>query len=78
MLLKPTISPVNLATARWSKPSLAIPVGTVFGFLGPNGAGKTTTVRMLTALIAPTSGAANTLGANRALSQADGAMGAPE
>ncbi|HUP27194.1 MAG TPA: ABC transporter ATP-binding protein [Chloroflexia bacterium] len=38
--------------------SLNIPHGTVFGFLGPNGAGKTTTVRMLTSLIAPTSGTA--------------------
>jgi ABC-2 type transport system ATP-binding protein len=38
--------------------SLAIPAGIVFGFLGPNGAGKTTTVRMLSALIAPTSGTA--------------------
>ena len=38
--------------------TLSIPVGTVFGFLGPNGAGKTTTVRMLTALIGPTSGSA--------------------
>jgi ABC-2 type transport system ATP-binding protein len=38
--------------------SLTIPRGSVFGFLGPNGAGKTTTVRMLTALIAPTSGSA--------------------
>ena len=38
--------------------TLSIPAGTVFGFLGPNGAGKTTTVRMLAALIAPTSGAA--------------------
>jgi ABC-2 type transport system ATP-binding protein len=42
--------------------SLAIPQGTVFGFLGPNGAGKTTTVRMLTALIAPTSGQARVSG----------------
>jgi ABC-2 type transport system ATP-binding protein len=38
--------------------TLAIPAGIVFGFLGPNGAGKTTTVRMLSALIAPTSGTA--------------------
>src|SRR5260370_39270182 len=42
--------------------TLSIPEGTVFGFLGPNGAGKTTTVRMLTALIAPTSGTANVIG----------------
>jgi ABC-2 type transport system ATP-binding protein len=40
------------------KLTLSIPAGKVFGFLGPNGAGKTTTVRMLTALIEPTSGAA--------------------
>ena len=39
--------------------TLAIPEGAVFGFLGPNGAGKTTTVRMLAALIAPTSGTAS-------------------
>ncbi|HKP55025.1 MAG TPA: ABC transporter ATP-binding protein [Chloroflexia bacterium] len=38
--------------------TLTIPRGTVFGFLGPNGAGKTTTLRMLAALIAPTSGTA--------------------
>ena len=38
--------------------TLSIPAGSVFGFLGPNGAGKTTTVRMLAALISPTSGEA--------------------
>jgi len=38
--------------------SLDIQEGEVFAFLGPNGAGKTTTVRMLTSLIAPTSGEA--------------------
>jgi ABC-2 type transport system ATP-binding protein len=37
---------------------LQVEQGRVFGFLGPNGAGKTTTVRMLTCLIAPTSGEA--------------------
>ncbi len=42
--------------------TLAIPAGSVFGFLGPNGAGKTTTVRMLAALIAPTSGTASVVG----------------
>jgi len=35
---------------------LDIHEGEVFGILGPNGAGKTTTVRMLSALISPSSG----------------------
>lgn len=38
--------------------SLAVDKGEVFGLLGPNGAGKTTTVRMLAALLVPTSGEA--------------------
>jgi ABC-2 type transport system ATP-binding protein len=38
--------------------TLEVAQGEVFGFLGPNGAGKTTTMRMLSALVAPTSGAA--------------------
>ncbi len=42
--------------------NLDIAEGEVFGFLGPNGAGKTTTIRMLTCLIAPTSGSARILG----------------
>jgi ABC-2 type transport system ATP-binding protein len=36
--------------------SLAVPRGTVLGLLGVNGAGKTTMVRMLTTVLAPTSG----------------------
>ncbi|MBN2599469.1 MAG: ABC transporter ATP-binding protein [Candidatus Thermoplasmatota archaeon] len=39
--------------------SLEIPDGCIFGLLGPNGAGKTTTMRMLSCLIAPTSGTAH-------------------
>src|SRR5215204_3959819 len=38
------------------KVSLNIPPGSVLAVLGPNGAGKTTTVRMLTSILAPTSG----------------------
>ena len=38
--------------------SISIPAGEVFGLLGPNGAGKTTTLRMLSALISPSSGEA--------------------
>jgi len=49
----------NLAVDRLS---LEIPAGEVFGLLGPNGAGKTTTIRMLSALIAPSSGEASVAG----------------
>ncbi|HEV2011171.1 MAG TPA: ABC transporter ATP-binding protein [Candidatus Limnocylindria bacterium] len=41
---------------------LEVHEGEVFGFLGPNGAGKTTTLRLLCALIAPTSGSAEVAG----------------
>ncbi len=41
---------------------LSVAPGQFFGFLGPNGAGKTTTIKMLTGLLAPTSGRIEILG----------------
>jgi ABC-2 type transport system ATP-binding protein len=38
--------------------SLHVPRGEVFGLLGPNGSGKTTMVRILSTILAPTSGTA--------------------
>ena len=38
--------------------TLRVPTGQVFGLLGPNGSGKTTMVRILSTVLAPTSGTA--------------------
>jgi ABC-2 type transport system ATP-binding protein len=51
------------STVAVSDLSLEVRDGEVFGFLGPNGAGKTTSIKMLLALVAPTSGTGRVLGA---------------
>ena len=42
--------------------NIAVERGSLYGFLGPNGAGKSTTIRMLTGILAPSSGDVSLLG----------------
>jgi hypothetical protein len=42
--------------------NLCVGTGQFFGFLGPNGAGKSTSIKMLTGLLAPTTGSIRILG----------------
>jgi ABC-2 type transport system ATP-binding protein len=51
--------------------NLRVDAGQFFGFLGPNGAGKSTTIKMLTGLLAPTSGSIRILGEDLQANSAD-------
>lgn len=44
--------------------SMTVPKGSIVGFLGPNGSGKSTVIRMLSGILAPTSGSGQVLGYN--------------
>jgi ABC-2 type transport system ATP-binding protein len=50
--------------------NLEVAAGTICAFLGPNGAGKSTTVKMLTGLLAPSSGEVTVCGLNSAANSA--------
>jgi ABC-2 type transport system ATP-binding protein len=64
----PAIRTANLTKTYGSRNavdgvSIEVPTGVIAGFVGPNGAGKTTTIRMLLALVHPTAGHVEVLGA---------------
>ena len=60
--LRKTFQTRNQAIESVKDVTFSIDKGEIFGFIGPNGAGKTTTMRMLTTLLAPTSGHAMIVG----------------
>src|SRR3954463_156948 len=47
--------------------SFAVAPGEIYGLLGPNGAGKTTTLRVLAAILTPTTGPARVAGVDGAV-----------
>ncbi len=51
--------------------SFTVGKGEIVAFLGPNGAGKTTTIKMLTTLLAPTTGAVHLNGSDVIANQED-------
>ncbi len=69
--MTPAVSTISL-TRRFGEftavqdVNLSVAPGQFYGFLGPNGAGKSTTIKMLTGLLAPTSGSIRILGLDAA------------
>src|SRR5215831_12010385 len=57
-LVKEFVQPGGTALRAVDGLSFEVAPGEIYGLLGPNGAGKTTAMRMLAALLRPTSGTA--------------------
>src|SRR5690242_5787481 len=62
MIVLDQLTKVYGAMTAVDRINLVIPSGQLVGYLGPNGAGKSTTVKMLTGMVAPTSGRAEIYG----------------
>ncbi|HVH61978.1 MAG TPA: ABC transporter ATP-binding protein [Candidatus Dormibacteraeota bacterium] len=58
MIALDNVTKVYGTRAALDQVSFEVPEREIFGFVGPNGAGKTTTLRILAALLEPTSGRA--------------------
>ncbi|MBT9370684.1 ATP-binding cassette domain-containing protein [Rhizobium sp. CSW-27] len=56
------VAPVTRPVSAVDGISFAIEAGEAVGYLGPNGAGKSTMIKMLTGILAPSSGAVTVLG----------------
>jgi ABC-2 type transport system ATP-binding protein len=58
--------------------SLAVPVGSIYGFIGPNGSGKTTTLRMIMNILLPDHGEIEVLGSRDTAAARDRVSYLPE
>jgi ABC-2 type transport system ATP-binding protein len=61
-VLRSLVAPEMIATTAVAEVSFSVAYGELLALLGPNGAGKSTTIKMLTGVIAPTSGEARVAG----------------